>query len=102
MIGESRHACIAAVLFHRPASVVSLNWNYAGDTHPDHSISWVASSSFRDGPKDQARNPGTPALPNISKAGVHGFRARGQRPRPGMTEIYVSPILKYRTSEPDR
>ena len=38
-------------------SVVSLNWNYAGDTHPDHSLSGVASSSFRDGPKDQARNP---------------------------------------------
>ncbi len=41
--------------------------------------------SFRNAPRGRARNPRTPAFPICSYSCVDGLRARGLRPRPGMT-----------------
>ena len=43
---------------------------------------YLFSSSFRDGPQDQARNLLTPDFPNLAQAYVHRFRALGLPPAP--------------------
>jgi hypothetical protein len=54
-------------------------------TEAKRAVISMARSSFRDGPWARPGNHEHRLLNPFSQARVHGFRARGRSPRPGMT-----------------